>query len=168
MTTAVATSASSPNGAKQPPASAESLIFRPILAPLIWHRGSAAALGLASAVQVVATVLHLPAMDCPFLGVTGIPCPGCGLSRACAAMVTGAHEQSLRMHAFAVPVLIGVAILIIAAAVPEPTRLKLSLAADRIERATGVTFLLLIALLLYWLGRLLYAPGAFISLVGHN
>jgi hypothetical protein len=143
-----------------------SLPFRPIVAPLIAHRGSAAALGIASAAQVAATALHLPGMQCPFQRLTGIPCPGCGLSRACAAMITGDANHSLRMHAFALPVLIGVALLLLAATLPTPARAKLGDAFARLERTTGVTFLLLTALLVYWLGRLLYAPQAFMSLVG--
>jgi hypothetical protein len=79
----------------------------------------------------------------------------------------GAPVHSLRMHAFALPVLAGVAILLLAAILPAPARAKFSAVVDRVERTTGVTFLLLAALLVYWLARLLYAPQAFISLVGH-
>jgi hypothetical protein len=151
-----------------PETSPRSLPFRPIIAPLLAHRGSAAAIGLASAAQVIVTILHLPGMQCPFIRLTGVPCPGCGLSRACAAMVTGDPAHSLRMHAFALPVLAGVTILLIAAMLPTPLRLKFSNAFARLERTTGITFLLLMGLLVYWLGRLLYAPHAFMSLVAQH
>ena len=142
------------------------LPLRPIVAPLIRHRASSAAIGVASAVQVLAAALHLPGMPCPFLHLTGVPCPGCGLSRACAALAAGSVEHSVRMHAFALPVLLGVVILLLAAVLPAPARAKLADTVERLERASGVVFLLLVALLLYWLGRLLYAPQAFMSLVG--
>jgi hypothetical protein len=142
--------------------------FRPLFAPLMTTRKAAAALVALTAAQVAATVFHLPAWVCPFLQVTGIPCPGCGLSRACAALVTGAPAYSLRMHAFAAPVLLGVVLLLVAAVLPAPARLKMSAAAERVERSTGVSLLLLVALLVYWLARLLYAPGAFISLLSEH
>ena len=141
--------------------------LRPIVAPLIAHRGTATALGLVSAVQIVVTTLHLPGLPCPFLRVTGIPCPGCGLSRACAAMITGDPQHSLRMHAFALPILLGVATLLVSAVLPASKRMKISNAFARFERATGLTFLMMAALLVYWLGRLLYAPHEFISLIAH-
>ena len=144
------------------------LPFRPIVAPLILHRPAAAAIGIASALQIAATALHLPGIDCPMLRVVGIPCPGCGLSRACAAMVKGDPQHSLHMHAFAVPVLIGVALLLVTAALPASARERIGRVVERLESRTGITFMLLSALLLYWLGRLLYAPHEFISLVGHN
>ena len=148
-------------------ASLPPLPLRPIVAPLIRHRASAAAIGIASAAQVVLTTLHLPGLDCPFLRLSGVPCPGCGLSRACATLVTGSPEHSLRMHAFALPVLIAVAVLLVSAALPERARQRLADAVECAERATGVAFLLLVSIMIYWLARLLYAPQAFVSLVGH-
>ena len=143
-------------------------IFRPVFAPLVRQRSAAAALGIAGAAQVTLAVLHVRGIECPFLHVTGIPCPGCGLSRACAAMITGATEYSVHMHAFALPALIAIVVLLGAALLPTPRRARVAAAIEGIERATGVSFLLQIAILVYWIARLLYAPQAFISLVGHS
>ena len=142
--------------------------FRPILAPRMMRRTTAAAIGIASAAQILATALHWPGIDCPFVRTFGIPCPGCGLSRACAAMLTGDPHRSLHMHAFAVPVLVGVATLLIAAALPAAAREKIGRTVERVELRTGFVFLLLTALLIYWLGRLLYAPHEFISLIAQH
>jgi hypothetical protein len=140
--------------------------FSPIFAPIILHRPTAAAIGIASAAQVCAAALHLPGIDCPLFRLTGIPCPGCGLSRACAAMLRGEPHHSVKMHAFAVPVLVGVAVLLVAMILPTQVREKVGRAVERAERKTGITSLLLGTLLLYWLARLLYAPHEFISLIG--
>lgn len=35
---------------------------------------------------------------CPFVIVTGLPCPGCGLSRACLLFLTGQFSRSLFLH----------------------------------------------------------------------
>ena len=162
MTDAVPSSVSTSEPVMSP-----SLPLRPIVAPLIAHRGTATALGLVSSAQIVLTTLHLPGLPCPFLRVTGIPCPGCGLSRACAAMITGDPQLSLRMHAFALPILIGVATLLLSAVLPAPKRMKMSSSFARFEGTTGLTFVVMAALLIYWLGRLLYAPHEFISLIAH-
>ena len=38
---------------------------------------------------------------CPMLAVTGIPCPGCGMSRAIVYLITGHPAKSLDMHPLA-------------------------------------------------------------------
>jgi hypothetical protein len=35
---------------------------------------------------------------CPFRGVTGIPCPGCGLTRAAGALMRGRVDDALHAH----------------------------------------------------------------------
>ncbi len=146
---------------------AAGFLFRPILTPLMATRKVAAALVGLSAAQIAATAFHLPAWGCPFLKVTTIPCPGCGLSRACAALLHGDFGRSLHMHAFAVPILVGLAIVLVAAVLPAAPRAKVVAAIEAVERRTGATSLLLIALFVYWIARLVYAPQAFTSLVAH-
>ena len=60
-------------------------------------------LGLLTAV-FVASVLWHPADDgglvlCPFRAATGIPCPGCGLTRAFCAMGKGDVSRAFGFHA---------------------------------------------------------------------
>jgi Protein of unknown function (DUF2752) len=37
---------------------------------------------------------------CPFLALTGLPCPGCGMTRSCTCLLRGQLQQSLSFHAF--------------------------------------------------------------------
>jgi hypothetical protein len=143
-------------------------VFRPLLAPLLATRKAAVGLAALGAAQIVATSFHLPGWPCPLFHATGIPCPGCGLSRASAALLHGDIDHSLRMHAFALPVLLGVLVVLVTAVLPAVPRAKVLVAVERIERRTGLATLLLIALLVYWLARLVYAPQAFISLIAHH
>jgi Protein of unknown function (DUF2752) len=48
--------------------------------------------------------------SCTFLQTTGIPCPGCGLTRSCVAAVHGRFGDSLAFHP------LGIAVLLYAAA----------------------------------------------------
>lgn len=43
---------------------------------------------------------HLPGWGCPFLAITGIPCPGCFLTRATSAALTGRFAESIELHLF--------------------------------------------------------------------
>lgn len=94
-----------------------------------------------------------------------VPCPGCGLSRACAAVIRGDWAQAMRLHAFAPLFLAVILLFCMAACLPRRSRLNLTARIERMERQTAFPTLLLIMLVLYWFVRLLYAPDAFRSLV---
>jgi hypothetical protein len=40
---------------------------------------------------------------CPIYHIIGLPCPGCGMSRACLAFLQGNLSKSLQMHAMLIP-----------------------------------------------------------------
>ncbi|HEX2735910.1 MAG TPA: DUF2752 domain-containing protein [Polyangiaceae bacterium] len=58
------------------------------------RRWSIVALGAILCGLVVASDVYL----CPFAAVTGLPCPGCGLTRATLALVHGDLTAALRLH----------------------------------------------------------------------
>lgn len=41
---------------------------------------------------------------CPMVIVTGLPCPGCGMTRALFYLATGRFGQSIQMHPMGVPI----------------------------------------------------------------
>lgn len=140
-------------------------ICTPILASVAQNRLAGAMIAGAAGLQTGLVSLGLPGWPCPFFHVLGLPCPGCGLSRACAALLYGDWSTSLELHAFA-PIFVGGLILVFLAAVLPPRqhawlvgRLEL------VERRTGITAILLVSLMLYWLVRLLLFPEAFINLI---
>lgn len=61
-------------------------------------------LGLTTAPLVGAALFNHsgtpPFLICPFRAITGIPCPGCGLTRSFMAIARGDFENALRMHLF--------------------------------------------------------------------
>ncbi|NPC77306.1 DUF2752 domain-containing protein [Pyxidicoccus fallax] len=120
-------------------------------------------IGAAALVHLVLMRFDLPAWPCVVRSAVGIPCPGCGLSRALTALLHGQWRDALHLHAFA-PVILGGLVLISGMALlPEAARRRGIEAVARFERRTGLTALLLVTLVGYWLTRLLFFRTAFID-----
>ncbi len=135
----------------------------PILASVMCSRPAALAITGAAAAQSILLAAGLPGWPCPFRHVLGIPCPGCGLSRALVALLHGDWHTTLATHAFA-PILLAALLLIgCAALLPAQPRQALIAYTAAIERRTGLTALLLIGLVFYWAARLALDPAAFIQ-----
>lgn len=91
------------------------------LAP-IRHRPAASELAAAGGVIGVgvavsinpAGIEHGPIL-CPFRAVTGLPCPGCGLTRSWVYGAHGEWAQSFSSHPFGLPLLIGLLVLAVVA-----------------------------------------------------
>ena len=68
-------------------------------------RGKLAATGIMLA---YVGIVYLMPFTCPILFVTGIPCPGCGLTRAWLAALQGAFARAFVFHPmfWAIPVLL--------------------------------------------------------------
>lgn len=62
----------------------------------IYRRGAAALLFYYAAARIIFRAF------CPMVIVTGLPCPGCGLSRAVWYLLTGQFARSFAMHPMAV------------------------------------------------------------------
>jgi hypothetical protein len=132
--------------------------FPALLGPLIEQRVVAAIFLAAGAVQVGLTLFHLPGWPCAFRATTGKPCPGCGMSRALAALVRGDWSAAFFLHAFA-PLFVAAGVLLLVAAVlPAERRARLAGRVAAMERATGAAVWLAGAFMVYWLVRLLYTP----------
>jgi hypothetical protein len=137
----------------------------PFLSPLMHNRMTAAFLVGIAALQSGLVALGLPAWSCPMLNVLGIPCPGCGLTRATLLMLHGDWHTALTLHAFAPLLLLGIIVVGSAALLPEGPRRRLIDRVEVLEQRTGLATILFIALVVYWAFRLVVAPEHFISLV---
>lgn len=117
-----------------------------------------AVLGLA---QVALVALRLPGWPCAFRQATGIPCPGCGLTRALVALLHGDWRASVAFHAFA-PLLAGASLLLLATALlRRGPRARVAERVGAFESRTGIAVWLAAAFLVYWAVRLLYYPLTF-------
>ncbi len=92
--------------------------------------------------------------QCPLLQTTGYPCPGCGLSRAVVALFAGDWKLALTLHAFAPILLAALALIGIASFLPQQQRQQFICSVEKFEKRTGLTVILMLGLVIYWLVRL--------------
>ncbi len=116
--------------------------------------------------QVLLTSFHLGGWPCPFLHTLGIPCPGCGMSRATLFLIQGEWKQAFIMHAFAPVAVVALTLIVFCTLSPRDRAKLIADRAETFERYTGLTALLLAGLILYWLARLLILRTAFVRLIG--
>lgn len=134
------------------------------------YRGSAALVyaalrqrGLAAALLATALVYFAasagfgrPIHRCPFRAWTGLPCPGCGLSRALSRMMRGEWADSLRLHPFAFYVIVWGGMLAGSALLPPQRRLRWAAGWAALEARTRLHAAMPIAFAAYGLARLLW------------
>jgi uncharacterized protein DUF2752 len=147
-----------------PPSMLPQTAFSPI-ATLLRDRRFGLILTGALSFNVAAFILHLPGWECAFFRLTGVPCPGCGLTRACLLLLKGDVQASLKFHAFAPIFVVLIAMLIICTVLPRTVTEPFINRAETLERQSGITIIILGGLILYWLARLLLFPTVFAQLI---
>ena len=143
---------------------ASQIAFVP-LAALLRNRRFGLILTGALSLHIIFVFLHLPLWECPFFKVTGLPCPGCGLTRACLLLLQGDVHGSFRFHAFAPVFIVLISMMLIATVLPKTVAEPLIHKAETLERKTGITIIIFSGLILYWLARLLLSPTMFAQLI---
>lgn len=133
----------------------------PVLAPMLANRRLSAAFALLGAIQVAAGTFHFHTFECPMLFATGVPCPGCGASRACGALFHGDWHSYVQLHLFAPLFLMATGMFALAAILPVARRCAFCAFVAALERRTGFTSALLTLMLIYWLVRLPSASHVF-------
>jgi hypothetical protein len=139
-------------------------VFPPI-SPLFRDRKFSLVLAATAGLQLTLVSFSLPGWICPILHTTGIPCPGCGLSRAVMLLLRGDLKGSLRYHAFAPILLLTIVAMILAIVLPRSITEPVVAKAEELEGKTRITAIVLIGLMLYWLARLLFMQSAFVQLI---
>ncbi len=143
---------------KAPPADADKFrtlgwFFTPVLGPLLSNRrllGFFLGVGL---VQLILVATGINGWQCPIRSTVGTTCPGCGVTTAMALLVKGRWAAALEMHAFAPLFLMVLALVAAAIVLPRQYLAKLSTAVSLLERKTGITAIIMLGLIFYWLLR---------------
>lgn len=133
------------------------------LAELIEARPMAWALLLSGAMQAGLVSVGWPGWPCPVQTALGLPCPGCGLSRAVAALGRGDWRAAIEIHPFVFLALVFFAIVTVGALAPAPVASRLARALRAVEVRTRATFILATAFLVYGLIRLAVVAVPFVG-----
>jgi len=136
-----------------------------LLSPILRDRKFALAISGTGLLQIVTAMLGISLWECPIFHLLGIPCPGCGMSRAAGSLLHGEWKQSIAFHAFAPVFVIALALVTGAALAPPRFRNHIIGKTDWLERHTGIAGLLLLSLIVYWLARLLILRSDFVRLI---
>jgi hypothetical protein len=110
-------------------------------------------------VLAIVDVPDEPALTlCGFRNLTGLPCPGCGMTRSVAALLKGRALQSVHFNALAAPTLLLMVMVWLRSVClltnRQQTMTRLSeLVSPRQRVSLGWTFLVVVGV--YWAGRLL-------------
>ena len=126
----------------------------PIFSNLLSDRRECMFIAGAGGLHLGLSLVGLPGWTCPILSATGIPCPGCGLTRATLELVRGDFVGSFQTHAFAPVFLFAMILILLAIALPEVQRNNLIARISIFETRNGATAWGLLCLMLYWAVRL--------------
>ncbi len=137
----------------------------PSISPVLRDRKFSLVLAATAGLQLTLVAFSLPGWVCPIFHITGIPCPGCGLSRAVVLLLRGDLKGSLRYHAFAPILLLTIVAVILATVLPRSITEPVVSKAEALEGKTRITAIILIGLMLYWLARLIFMQSAFVQLI---
>jgi hypothetical protein len=148
-----------------PKSPSKNSIFNPILAPMLAHRQTSAIIFGAAVLHAGLVMTGLPSWTCPFRELFGLPCPGCGLSRAITALLHGDWQTFITFHLFAPFFLIALALMAWITFLPRAQRQWLTSHVEVIEHRSGIVAIMLIGLVVYWLARLIILRQAFINLI---
>lgn len=133
--------------------------FPPLIAAILRERPVCVGFLVAGVVLVTAQRLGITIYACPFQATTGLPCPGCGLTRGTSALLRGDLQQALAFHPFSPLVGICVILLLLSLILPEAPRRKMLKHIEALERRTGLALLGLLALMAYGAYRLAALPA---------
>jgi len=129
--------------------------FAPVFSNLLENRREGVVVLGAGAAHLGLSLAGLPGWECPILAVTGIPCPGCGMTHATMQLLNGDVVASLQTHAFAPMALLALFVMFAAFVLPQKSRLLLLSVVRELEMRNGLTSLVLSALIFYWFVRLM-------------
>jgi hypothetical protein len=129
--------------------------YTPAFSSLLENRREGLIIVGAGALHLGVSLAGLPGWSCPILAATGIPCPGCGLTRATMELVRGDFASSFQTHAFAPIFLFALLLMVVTLVLPEQQRLNLIARINRLETRSGGMAWVLFFLMLYWAVRLI-------------
>ena len=129
-------------------------IFTPVLGPLLQNRWWLFIFTAFGVAQLGLVYAGLSGWQCPINETLGVICPGCGMTTAMAMLLQGHWHLATQTHAFAPVILIVLMLMLIALGLPTTYLIKFSDRVEGLERKSGITAILLLSMVVYWLLRI--------------
>ncbi len=136
-------------------ASARAAWHSPVFSQLLENRRENLLIVGAGIVHLGLNWAGLPGWVCPIRAATGVPCPGCGMTRAAVELLRGEFSASLQTHAFAPLFLLALLLILVALVLPQTQRERFLAFIRRAEIRIGFTSWGLLSMMLYWALRLI-------------
>lgn len=127
---------------------------RPWLAPLLRQTVLCRALVAAVGVLAMAHVMGFSLFPCYFATLTGLPCPGCGMTRATVALLKGNFRLALAYHPFSPGFMLMGGLMFYCAISPKKWRDPVIRGVSLVENHTRLPSIFLLAVLIYGLLRM--------------
>ena len=124
-----------------------------MLAPLLLNRRLMGIFIGVGVTQLILVATGLNGWKCPIKSTFGIICPGCGLTTAMTLLVKGQWASAVGMHAYAPVFMVILALMLAAILLPAVYLKKFSTAVAILECKTGITAIMMLGMVLYWLLR---------------
>ena len=125
-------------------------MFSPALALIMQNRWILIFIAGLAILQVGLTAAGWRGWPCPIRIISGVPCPGCGLSRATALFIQGQWQSAIEVHAFAPIIAVGFGFLVITAVMPRSLQHRAARRVAAWERRTAIVTLVVLAMFIYW------------------
>lgn len=130
-------------------------LLKPWLAPLLRQRAMCRVMMATLMVLAFGAWMRWNLWSCLFADITGLPCPGCGLTRATSALLRGEWAASWAFHPFAGFFLILGLLIAASAVLPRPMVESMALKIETFERISRLPAVFLLGLLCFGLLRML-------------
>jgi len=125
-------------------------MFAPTLALIMQNRWFLALIAGLAIVQVGLAAAGWRGWQCPIHLISGVPCPGCGLSRAMALFIQGKWQTAIEVHAFAPILAVAVGFLAITAIMPRSLQHQAARRVAALEKRSGIVSVVVLAMFIYW------------------
>lgn len=125
----------------------------PWMAAMLRDRRLCLMLLFASGLIAAAQVAGISLWRCPFHWSTGLPCPGCGMTRGIVSLIGGRWHEAWAHHPFAIVFLAGWLVFFGVTILPPRQRSAVIERIAAMEKATGITMLVLVLFAVYGLTR---------------
>lgn len=137
----------------------------PVFSQILESRPTTILIVGAAVVHGGLNLLGLPSWECPIRHTLGVPCPGCGLSRAMGALLHGDWQTALTYHAFAPIFLASLIFMGVVLLLPAAPHRQIVDWTRVFETKTGLVAFGLVSLMIYWVIRLVFFREAFFLLI---